>query len=55
MIKLKVINGDRNIIYKVVQRALSVCSGDIKAAEVGVLRGDNALVIYQTLNPQKFF
>lgn len=48
---MKVVNWMRNDFYKVLASAFSSLGTQPRLAELGVLRGENAMVMYQTMKP----
>lgn len=48
---LKVVNWTRNDFYKILAAAFSSLGNQPRLAELGVLRGENAMVMYQTMQP----
>lgn len=50
-IRLKVINWTRNDFYKILAGAFSSLGIQPRLAELGVLRGENAMVMYQIMQP----
>ncbi|HHQ4594643.1 TPA: class I SAM-dependent methyltransferase [Aeromonas veronii] len=48
---MKVVNWTRNEFYRVLANAFSSIGVQPRLAELGVLRGENAMVMYQTMQP----
>lgn len=52
---MKICNVDRNIFYKVLAAAFSGMKVAPDIAELGVLRGDNAMEMYKKISPRHMF